>query len=56
MIGHEAIAEEAKGIAFLGLGQGLEESEPVGIILEDIGAVVAAIEGVIDQSFIDGAR
>ena len=56
MIGHETIAEEAKRIAFLGLGEGLEEGDAVGVIAKDVGAVVAAIEGMIDETVIDGAR
>ncbi len=56
VIGHETIAEEAKRIAFLGLGEGLEEGDAVGVIAKDVGAVVAAIEGMIDETVIDGAR
>jgi hypothetical protein len=56
VIGHEAIAEQAKRIAVLGFGEGAEEGSPVGIVPKDIGAVVAAVEDVIDQSVIDGSR
>jgi hypothetical protein len=52
VVGHEAIAEEPEGIAVLGLGQGLEEGDAVGVVAED----VAAVEGVIDQAVVDGAR
>ncbi len=56
VIGHETIAEEAKRIAFLGLGEGLGEGDAVGVIAKDVGAVVATIEGTIDEIVIDGAR
>ena len=56
VIGHEAIAEQAKRIAVLGFGKGFEEGNAVGIVTEDISTVVAAIECVIDETVIDGAR
>jgi hypothetical protein len=56
VIGHEAIAEQAKRIAVLGIGEGAEEGSPIGIVPKDISAVVAAVEDVIDQSVIDGSR
>jgi hypothetical protein len=48
--------EQANRIAVLGFGEGAEEGSPVGIVPKDIGAVVAAVEDVIDQSVIDGSR
>ena len=33
-----------------------EEGDAVGVIAKDVGAVVAAIEGMIDETVIDGAR
>jgi hypothetical protein len=56
VIGHETRAEEAKRIAFLGFGEGLEKGDAVGVVAKDVGAVVAPIEGVIDETVIDGAR
>ncbi len=53
VIGHETIAEEAEGIAVLGLGEGFEEGDTVAVITEDVGAVVAAVEGVIDEPIIE---
>jgi hypothetical protein len=53
VVGHEAIAEEAEGIALPGLGEGLQEGDPIVIVAEDDGPVVAAIEGVIDEAVID---
>src|SRR5579875_880642 len=50
MVVHQAISVESKGIALLGLGQGLEELVEVGIVEEDAGAVVATVEGVINQA------
>jgi hypothetical protein len=56
VIGHETIAKESEGKAFLGLGECVEECETVVIIAEDNGAVVAAIEGMIDEAVIGDAR
>jgi hypothetical protein len=56
VIGHETIAEEPEGVAVPGLGEGLEEGDAVGVVAEDIPAVVATVEGVIHQAVIDGAR
>jgi hypothetical protein len=56
VVGHQAIAEEAEGVALLGGGEGLEEGEMVVVISEDRGPVVAPIEGMIEQSFFGGAR
>ena len=56
VIGHETRAEEAKRIAFFGLGESQEEGDAVGAVAEDVSAVVAAIEGLIDEAVIDGAR
>ena len=55
MVGHQAVAEEPEGVALLGGGEGLEEGEVVVVIGEDGGAIVAAVEGVIDQAVVDGA-
>jgi hypothetical protein len=52
VIGHEAIAEEAKRITFLGVGEGFKEGNAVGVVAKDVGAV----EGMIDETVIDGAR
>ena len=56
VIGHETIAEEAERIAFLGPGEGLEEGDVVGVVAEDLGAIVAPIDGVIDQIILNCAR
>jgi hypothetical protein len=56
VIGHETIAEEAKRIAFLGLGESLEEGDAVGGVAKNVSVVVAAIEGMIDETDINGAR
>jgi hypothetical protein len=37
-------------------GQCLEEGGPIGIVNEDVGAVIAAVKGVVDQALVDGAR
>jgi hypothetical protein len=56
VVGHQAIAEEAEGIALIGVGDGLEKGEVIGIGREDITAIVAPVEGVVDQSVVDGSR
>ena len=56
VIGLQAIAEEAEGIALDCVGDGLKKGEVIGVVGEDITAIVAPIEGVVDQSVIDGSR
>ena len=56
VIGHQAIAEESEGVAVLGLGEGFQEGDAVAVVTEDILAVVPPVEGVIDQTVVDGAR
>jgi hypothetical protein len=47
---HQAVGEQAERVALLGLGQGVQELLEVGGLEEDALAVVAAVEGVIDQA------
>ena len=47
---------ELTPLFLLGFGKGFEEGNAVGIVTEDISTVVAAIECVIDETVIDGAR
>jgi hypothetical protein len=56
VIGYRAIAAESEGVSVLGPGQGLDEGDTVAVVAKAIPAVVASIEGVIDQAVIDGAR
>jgi hypothetical protein len=51
VIGHETIAEQSEWIAFLGLGECVEEGEAV----VAIAVVIAAIEGMIDEATIGDA-
>lgn len=44
VIGHEAIAEQSKGIVLAGLGERVKEHEAIGIIAKDIVAVISAVE------------
>jgi hypothetical protein len=55
VVGHQAVAEEPKGIAIPGHGEGLEEGEVIVVVGEDGGAVVAAVERVIDEAVADDA-
>jgi len=55
MVGHQAITQEPEGIAVLGECKCLEESDVVVVVGEDHGAVVAAVEGVVNQSVVDGS-
>jgi hypothetical protein len=56
VVSAEAVPEEAKRIAVLGFGEGFEEGDAVGVIAKNVRAVIAAVEGVVDQTVIDGAR
>ena len=55
MIGHEAISEQSERIAVAGLGEGIKECEAIGIIAEDVSAVFAPVEGMVDEAIIDRA-
>src|SRR5262249_39850373 len=50
MVGHQAVAKEQGGIARRGLSQGFKKGQIVGSDMEDGGAVVAAIEGMVDET------
>jgi hypothetical protein len=56
VVGHEAVAEQGEGVAFLGAGEGFEEGDAIGIVGKNVSPVIAAVERVIDQSVVDGAR
>src|SRR5262249_29527001 len=56
VVGHEAVAEEAERIALLGPRQSFDEGASVGVVLEDVGAVITTVEGVVDQALADGSR
>jgi hypothetical protein len=56
VIGHETIAEEPQGVALPSFGKCIKEGEAVGIIAENVSAVVAAVEGVINQAVVYRAR
>jgi hypothetical protein len=45
-----------KGIAFFGLGQGVEEVLEIGVVKEDAGAVITPVEGVVNQTVGDKSR
>ena len=55
VVGHEAVAEEPKGVAVLGAAQRNEEGFAIVVLGEDIAAVVAAIEGMVNQPLVDGS-
>src|SRR5262249_52518937 len=55
VVGHEVVPEEPEGVAPLGRGECPEQGEVVVVIGEDGGAVVAAVERVIDQTVVGGA-
>jgi hypothetical protein len=50
IIGHQAIAEEAGGIAVPGLRDRLEKRGVIVVVAKQVRAVVAAIERVVDQA------
>ena len=55
MNGHEAITEQSERIAVAGLGECIKECEAIGIIVEDVSAVIAPVKGMVDQAIIDRA-
>jgi hypothetical protein len=54
-IGHQAVAVQPEGIALAGLSQSGEESVVVGLVAEDGSAVVAPVQGVVEQAIRDGS-
>jgi hypothetical protein len=56
VIGHEAITKQPERITLLGVGEGLQEGHAIIVVAEDVGAVIAAIEGVVNEGVVDGAR
>jgi hypothetical protein len=48
VIGYEAITEQSERIALAGLGEGINECETIGIFVEDVSAVIASVEGMLD--------
>ncbi len=55
VVGHEAVAEEPNGVAVLGAVQRNEEGFAIVVLGEDIAAIVAAIERMVDQPLVDGS-
>jgi hypothetical protein len=56
VVGHQAVPEELERVALFGGGDGLDEDDVILLIGENGGAVVAAVNRVIDQTIIDGSR
>jgi hypothetical protein len=56
VIRHQAVAEQAERIAFLGSRQSVEEGDSVIVVSEDVGAIVASVQGVVDQAVVDRTR
>jgi hypothetical protein len=56
VIGHQAVADAREGTAILGLGRGFEVGDAVVVLSQDITAAGAAMEDLIDETVIDGAR
>ena len=52
VVGHQAVAVEAERVAELRLAERGEEGVVVGVVVEDVLAVVAAAEGVEDQAVV----
>ncbi len=50
MVGHQAVAEELKRIAKLGVAEGLEEGTKIAIVLEYGLAVVPTAQGMLDKA------
>ena len=56
MVGHQAVAEEAEGVAELRLAEQSEEGAAVGVVEEDVAAVVAAAEGMEGEAVVVGSE
>ena len=55
VIGHQAVAVQAKGVAALRLPQGVEKGLVVGGRGEHGGPIVAAVDGMVEQAVSDGS-
>ena len=55
VVAHQAIAEESEREAFVSAGEGGEEGLVIVGAVEDAVAVVAAIDGVVDEAIGGGA-
>ena len=53
---HQAIGVQPKGIPIFGLGQRIEELLEVRVVEEDAAAIIAPIEGVVNQTVSDRSR
>ena len=53
---HQAIGVQPKGIPFFGLGQRVKELLEVRVVEEDAAAIIAPIEGVVNQTVGDRSR
>ncbi len=56
MIGHQAIAEQFERVALFGGEERLEEGDIIGVLEKDVITVVPAINRVVYEAIIDGAR
>jgi hypothetical protein len=56
MIRHQAVAIERQRIAALCLSQGVQKGQEVGWRLENGGAIIAPVKGMIHQSVGDRSR
>lgn len=54
--GHQAVAEQVERPSGLLIGQGGKEGIAVGVVAKDVGAVVAATDGVDDEAGLDRAQ
>ena len=48
VVGHQAVGVEVEGVSSLGLCEGFEVGKPIAVGVEDVVAVVAAIQRVED--------
>ena len=55
VVGHQAVAEQLKGVALFGGRECLEERDIIGVLGEDIRAVVPAIDRGVEEAIINYA-
>lgn len=56
VVGHRAIAEDLHGQTTSSDGDGLDEGDVVGGLIEDVGTAVAPVQGTVDHPADGGSR
>jgi hypothetical protein len=56
VVGHQTIAVQPERVTLLGLAEGIQENQMVLGGEKDISAVIASVEGMVQQTVSDGTR